>query len=199
MRTHRPRAASLSTRSCSCREAFRGLIRRSTDDIFAAAVRGGMRTLRQDGDRLAIDGITSLSEIRWVTGNWLSGGTYWRSHRAAMRRSGTRAAIGGKHRSQQPVTQTDRARRRSSRGQGASPVVVASNESGPVAAAEAQEKPGDVRSVQVELESLDRTAGFEIVASGLPERAFVLRTRFRSLNEHGQRAQLRHRSIHRGR
>jgi hypothetical protein len=74
--------------------------------------------------------------------------------------------------------------------------VVASKKSGPVAVAQVQEKPGDVLSVHVELESLDRTAGFEIVASGLPKRALVLWTRLRSFNEQRQRARLRHRSVH---
>jgi type IV pilus assembly protein PilB len=50
---------------------IRRLIEASTEEIFAAAVRQGMTTLRQDGVRLCIDGISSLDEIRRVTGDRL--------------------------------------------------------------------------------------------------------------------------------
>ena len=50
------------------RGEIRGLIERSTEEIFAAAVQGGMTTMRQDGIRLALAGITSLAEVRRVTG-----------------------------------------------------------------------------------------------------------------------------------
>jgi len=50
------------------RGEIRGLIERSTEEIFAAAVDGGMTTMRQDGIRLALAGITSLAEVRRVTG-----------------------------------------------------------------------------------------------------------------------------------
>jgi type II secretory ATPase GspE/PulE/Tfp pilus assembly ATPase PilB-like protein len=43
----------------------------STDEIFAAAVEQGMRTLRQDGIRLCLVGVSSLEEIRRVTGDRL--------------------------------------------------------------------------------------------------------------------------------
>jgi type IV pilus assembly protein PilB len=43
----------------------------STDDIFATAVEQGMKTLRQDGIRLCLAGISSLDEIRRVTGDGL--------------------------------------------------------------------------------------------------------------------------------
>ena len=43
----------------------------STDEIFAEAVSEGMSTLREDGVRLAAMGITSLDEIRRVTGDRL--------------------------------------------------------------------------------------------------------------------------------
>jgi type IV pilus assembly protein PilB len=43
----------------------------STDDIFAVAVEQGMKTLRQDGIRLCLAGVSSLDEIRRVTGDGL--------------------------------------------------------------------------------------------------------------------------------
>jgi type IV pilus assembly protein PilB len=48
---------------------IRQLIDAPTDEIFAAAQRGGMLTLRQDGIRLCLEGVSSLSEIRRVTGD----------------------------------------------------------------------------------------------------------------------------------
>ena len=50
------------------RGELRGLIERSTDEIFAAAVKQGMTTMRQDGIRLALAGVTSLAEVRRITG-----------------------------------------------------------------------------------------------------------------------------------
>ena len=50
------------------RGEIRALIERSTDEIFAAAVKGGMTTMRQDGIRLTLAGVTSLAEVRRVTG-----------------------------------------------------------------------------------------------------------------------------------
>jgi type II secretory ATPase GspE/PulE/Tfp pilus assembly ATPase PilB-like protein len=44
----------------------------STDEIFAAAVEQGMTTLRADGIRLCLTGVSSLDEIRRVTGDRLS-------------------------------------------------------------------------------------------------------------------------------
>ena len=44
----------------------------STDEIFAEAVQQGMSTLRQDGMRVALSGISSLDEVRRVTGDRLS-------------------------------------------------------------------------------------------------------------------------------
>jgi len=41
----------------------------SADEIFAAALRAGMLTLRQDGIRLCLEGVSSLAEIRRVTGD----------------------------------------------------------------------------------------------------------------------------------
>ena len=41
----------------------------STDEIFAEAVAQGMKTLRQDGLRLALAGVSSLDEVRRVTGS----------------------------------------------------------------------------------------------------------------------------------
>jgi type II secretory ATPase GspE/PulE/Tfp pilus assembly ATPase PilB-like protein len=46
----------------------RALIERSTEEIFAAAVRLGMTTLRDDGMRIALTGVSSVEEIRRVTG-----------------------------------------------------------------------------------------------------------------------------------
>ncbi|MGD0714308.1 MAG: hypothetical protein ABSB24_09025 [Gaiellaceae bacterium] len=43
----------------------------STDEIFAEAVAQGMMTLRQDGIRLALEGVSSLDEVRRVTGGRL--------------------------------------------------------------------------------------------------------------------------------
>ncbi len=43
----------------------------STEEIFAEAAAQGMATLRQDGFRLALAGISSLDEIRRVTGDRL--------------------------------------------------------------------------------------------------------------------------------
>ena len=47
---------------------IRNLVGASTDDL-RAAVRGGMTTLRQDGVRLCLEGVSSLQEIRRVTGD----------------------------------------------------------------------------------------------------------------------------------
>jgi type IV pilus assembly protein PilB len=46
----------------------RALIERSAEEIFAAAVRQGMSTLGDDGLRLALAGVSSVEEIRRVTG-----------------------------------------------------------------------------------------------------------------------------------
>jgi type IV pilus assembly protein PilB len=51
---------------------IRRLIEGSTDEIFDAAIRGGMVTLRQDGLRLCLEGVSSLDEIRRVTGDRLA-------------------------------------------------------------------------------------------------------------------------------
>jgi len=48
---------------------IRQLIDAPTDEIFGAALRAGMLTLRQDGIRLCLEGVSSLSEIRRVTGD----------------------------------------------------------------------------------------------------------------------------------
>jgi type IV pilus assembly protein PilB len=50
------------------RGELRGLIAGSTEEIFAAAVQAGMTTMHQDGIRLVLAGITSLAEVRRVTG-----------------------------------------------------------------------------------------------------------------------------------
>jgi type IV pilus assembly protein PilB len=46
----------------------RALVESSTEEIFAAAVRQGMTTLRDDGMRLVLTGVSSVEEIRRVTG-----------------------------------------------------------------------------------------------------------------------------------
>jgi type IV pilus assembly protein PilB len=48
---------------------IRRMIDAPTDEIFAAALQAGMTTLRQDGIRLCLEGVSSLSEIRRVTGD----------------------------------------------------------------------------------------------------------------------------------
>jgi len=57
--------------------AVHGKLRRliesgSSDEIFAEAVAQGMTTLRQDGIRLVLAGVSSLDEVRRVTGDRLS-------------------------------------------------------------------------------------------------------------------------------
>ena len=44
--------------------------RASSTEIQRAAVAGGMRTLREDGVRLSLEGVTTASEIRRVAGDW---------------------------------------------------------------------------------------------------------------------------------
>ncbi len=46
-------------------------IEATTEEIFAAAVEDGMTTLRQDGLRLVLEGVSSLDEVRRVTGDRL--------------------------------------------------------------------------------------------------------------------------------
>ena len=50
---------------------IRRLVGAPTDEIFAAGVAEGMTTLRQDGLRLCLEGVSSLDEIRRVTGDRL--------------------------------------------------------------------------------------------------------------------------------
>ena len=50
----------------------RKLVESSTEEIFAAAVRQGMTTLRADGMRLCLAGHCSLEEVRRVTGDRLA-------------------------------------------------------------------------------------------------------------------------------
>ena len=51
-----------------CRARFARVLERSTEEISAAALEQGMRTLRQDGARLCVAGVSSLDEIRRVVG-----------------------------------------------------------------------------------------------------------------------------------
>ena len=46
----------------------RTLIESSAEEIFAAAARQGMTTLRDDGMSLVLTGVSSVDEIRRVTG-----------------------------------------------------------------------------------------------------------------------------------
>jgi type IV pilus assembly protein PilB len=50
----------------------RRLIGDSTEEIFAAAIEQGMKTLRDDGIRQCLAGVTSLDEVRRVTGDRFS-------------------------------------------------------------------------------------------------------------------------------
>jgi type IV pilus assembly protein PilB len=50
----------------------RRLMGSSTEEIFAAAVEQGMKTLREDGIRQCLAGVTSLDEVRRVTGDRFS-------------------------------------------------------------------------------------------------------------------------------
>jgi type IV pilus assembly protein PilB len=47
----------------------RVLLEGSTDEIFDAAVAAGMRTLREDGVRHSLAGVTTLEEVRRITGD----------------------------------------------------------------------------------------------------------------------------------
>jgi type IV pilus assembly protein PilB len=47
----------------------RVLMNGSTDEIFDAAVSAGMRSLREDGIRLSLQGVTSLEEVKRITGD----------------------------------------------------------------------------------------------------------------------------------
>jgi type II secretory ATPase GspE/PulE/Tfp pilus assembly ATPase PilB-like protein len=46
-----------------------GSLDSGTEEIYAAAVAEGMRTLRQDGLRLCLEGVTTLDEVRRVAGD----------------------------------------------------------------------------------------------------------------------------------
>jgi type II secretory ATPase GspE/PulE/Tfp pilus assembly ATPase PilB-like protein len=50
------------------RGGLRALVEGSTEEIFAAAVAQGMTSMGEDGVRLALAGVTSLDEVRRVTG-----------------------------------------------------------------------------------------------------------------------------------
>ena len=63
---------SVSPEVLPVRGEIRALVERSAEEIFAAAVRHGMTTLRDDGMRLALAGVTSVDEVRRVTGLRLS-------------------------------------------------------------------------------------------------------------------------------
>jgi len=54
------------------RGSIRGLVEESVDAIFAAAVAQGMATLGEDGLRLCAQGVTTIDEVRRVTGVRLS-------------------------------------------------------------------------------------------------------------------------------
>jgi type II secretory ATPase GspE/PulE/Tfp pilus assembly ATPase PilB-like protein len=54
------------------RGEIRALVEDSTETIFAVALRNGMRTLRSDGMRLCREDVSTLDEIRRVTGDRLT-------------------------------------------------------------------------------------------------------------------------------
>jgi len=54
------------------RGRVRRLLAASTEEIFAAAIENGMATMRQYGIRLCLEGLSSVPEIRRVTGDRLS-------------------------------------------------------------------------------------------------------------------------------
>jgi type IV pilus assembly protein PilB len=54
------------------RGEVRSLVEDSAEQIFAAAVGQGMRTLREDGMRLCLEGLSTVDEIRRVTGDRLT-------------------------------------------------------------------------------------------------------------------------------
>jgi general secretion pathway protein E len=54
------------------RGEVRSLVEDSAEQIFAAAVAQGMRTLREDGMRLCLEGVSTLDEVRRVTGDRLT-------------------------------------------------------------------------------------------------------------------------------
>ena len=51
---------------------LRRLLGASADELRTAAVRAGMTTLRQEGVRLCLEGVSSLEEIERITGERLS-------------------------------------------------------------------------------------------------------------------------------
>jgi type IV pilus assembly protein PilB len=51
---------------------IRTLIEASTEEIYAAAVEQGMTTMRQDGLRLCLAGVTSVEEVRRIVGDRLA-------------------------------------------------------------------------------------------------------------------------------
>ena len=65
-------AASGSSRCFPLTEEIRALASEhaSTAEIQKAAVAGGMRTLREDGIRLCLEGVTTADEVRRVAGDW---------------------------------------------------------------------------------------------------------------------------------
>jgi type II secretory ATPase GspE/PulE/Tfp pilus assembly ATPase PilB-like protein len=50
----------------------RSLLESSVEEVHAAAVAAGMTTLRQDGLRLCLAGLTSTEEVRRVVGDRLA-------------------------------------------------------------------------------------------------------------------------------
>jgi general secretion pathway protein E len=72
-RAAEPGTAVASRSSSYCRSAARSgaWSRTRPEQIFAAAVAQGMRTLREDGMRLCLEGLSTVDEIRRVTGDRL--------------------------------------------------------------------------------------------------------------------------------
>ena len=51
---------------------IRTLLEATTEEIYAAAIEQGMTTLRQDGLRLCLSGVTSVEEVRRIVGDRLA-------------------------------------------------------------------------------------------------------------------------------
>ena len=82
MRRHRIPRPRRVLRAAADPRRGRSLVEDSAEQIFAAAVAQGMRTLREDGMRLCLGGLSTVDEIRRVTGDRLSS----KSQESAARR-----------------------------------------------------------------------------------------------------------------
>ena len=85
-RTRATPGPSRALRAHAGARARPGAARRLDDEVFEAAVAAGMRTLREDGVRLSLAGVTTLEEVRRITGDRRLGLSPRRA--AAVRRDG---------------------------------------------------------------------------------------------------------------